>query len=149
VEISFQLIRVPAYAVNRTKRLIKSPRLFWSDVGLACALAGTSEPAGVHLENIVLADLLAWRDTQLRRPELMYWRTVDGHEVDFVVEHERALLPIEVKATTKPQQRDVHQLKLFMDEYGRRVRGALLLHTGHDVYWAGDRILAAPWWRVV
>ena len=149
LEVSYQLIRLPAYSVNRTRRLIKSPRLFWSDVGLACALARVEEPTGMHLENLVLLDLLTWRDTQIRRPEILYWRTTEGHEVDFVIEHARQLLPIEVKANSSPTHRDTRHLRLFRDEYGRAVRGGLLLHTGDDVYWAAEGVLAAPWWRVL
>ncbi len=74
LETSYQLVRVHAYAVNRTKRLIKTPKCYWADTGLALHLAGVSEPTGAHLENLVLMDLLAWRDTQLDRPEVLYWR---------------------------------------------------------------------------
>jgi uncharacterized protein len=47
------LVRLPTYAVNRTKRLMKSPKLYWGDVGLALHLAGSPEPTGAHLENLV------------------------------------------------------------------------------------------------
>ena len=60
LETSLLLVRVPAYAVNRTKRLIKSPKLYWADTGLALHIAQTA-PTGAHLENLVLHDLLAWR----------------------------------------------------------------------------------------
>ncbi len=49
---------VSACAVNRTKRLIKAPKIYWGDPGLALHLAEMDEPAGAHLENIVLQDLL-------------------------------------------------------------------------------------------
>ena len=42
-------VSLPAYAVNRTKRLIKSPKLYWSDTGLALAIAGMDQPVGAHL----------------------------------------------------------------------------------------------------
>lgn len=58
LEMSDQLVRIPAYAVNCTKRLIKTPRLYWADTGLALHLSG-DEPGGAHLENLVLGDLLA------------------------------------------------------------------------------------------
>jgi len=58
LEISFLTFRVPAYAVDRTKRLIKSPKLYWGDVGLALHIAGLAEPTGALLENIILQDLL-------------------------------------------------------------------------------------------
>jgi predicted AAA+ superfamily ATPase len=86
METSFQAIRLAAYSVNRTKRLIKAPKLYWCDTALALHLAGETEPRGAHLENLVLTDLLTWRDTQPRRPEVLYWRTATGDEVDFVIE---------------------------------------------------------------
>ena len=64
LETSFLLLRIPAYAVNRTRRLTKTSKLYWGDVGLAAHLAGVSEPGGAHLENIVLSDLLCWRDAR-------------------------------------------------------------------------------------
>ncbi|HCX34904.1 MAG TPA: ATPase, partial [Rhodocyclaceae bacterium] len=86
LETSYQLVRLPAYAVNRTKRLIKSPKLYWGDTGVALHLGGSNEPGGAHLENLVLHDLLAWRDARLDRAEVCYWRTAIGEEVDFVIE---------------------------------------------------------------
>lgn len=150
LETSYQLVRLPAYAVNRSKRLIKTPKLYWSDTGLALWLAGLARPNGAHLENLVLADLLAWRDgTVLNRPELFYWRTVNGEEVDLVVERASELIAIEVKATTRPRASDAAHLRTFRDEYGHAVRGCLLLHGGQETTWLGPRILAAPWWRVM
>ncbi|MFQ5668494.1 MAG: ATP-binding protein [Gemmatimonadales bacterium] len=148
LETSFQLVRVGAYAVNRTKRLVKSPRVFWSDVGLALHMAG-SEPAGAHLENLVLTDLVAWRELVAPRPEILYWRTVNGEEVDFVIEAGRRLLPVEVKATGRPGYRDARHLLTFRQEYGDAVHGGLLLHTGEETFWLADGVLAAPWWLVV
>lgn len=148
LEVSYQLVRVPAYSVNRTKRLIKAPKLYWSDTGLALHLSD-GEPGGPHLENLVLTDLLAWRDTTLRRPEVCYWRTVVGEEVDFVVDLGGTLLPIEVKATDRPRTGDIKHLLAFRREYGKRSRAALLLHTGTAVEWLAPGILAAPWWAVL
>lgn len=58
-ETSFQALRLVPYARNRTKRLIKTPKLYWNDVGLSLHLGG-GDPAGAHLENYALTDLLAW-----------------------------------------------------------------------------------------
>ena len=149
LDTSFQVVRVEPYSVNRTKRLIKTPKLYWSDTGLALFLAGVEEPAGAHLENLVLADLMAWRDAQIPRPQILYWRTASDYEVDFVIEHGRLLLPIEVKSTSRPGLHDVRHLRAFCDEYPRHTKGALLLHTGDEVAWLGQGILAVPWWRVL
>lgn len=149
LEASYMVVRVPAFANNRTKRLIKTPKLYWGDVGLGVHLAAEHEPTGAHLENIVLHDLLAWRETLPRRAEVMYWRTTNGEEVDFVVESGKQLLPIEVKATTRPRLSDAANLRVFLREYADRSRAALLLHAGEHVEWLAPDVLAVPWWQVM
>jgi hypothetical protein len=150
LETSFQLVRLPAYAVNRTKRLIKTPKVYWGDTGLALHLAGDPSPTGAHLENLILQDLLAWRDAApAGAPAIFYWRTATGEEVDFVVELEGRLLAVEVKATGRPSSRDGAHLRSFAQEYGEVVHGCLVLHGGEALEWLAPGILAAPWWRVV
>lgn len=149
LETSYLLVRLPAYAVNRTKRLIKAPKLYWGDVGLAMNLAGLREPGGAHLENLVLHDLLSWRDGRTARAEILYWRTASGEEVDLVVETDGRLLPIEVKATSRPRLKDAAHLRAFRQEYGDAARVGLLLHTGDTVKWLLPDVLAVPWWRVI
>ena len=149
LETSYLLVRLPAYAVNRTKRLIKSPKLYWGDTGVALHLTQETEPRGAHLENLVLQDLMAWRDSRIERAELFYWRTSVGEEVDFVVETGNNLLPIEVKATARPRLRDAAHLRTFRSEYGEMSKPGLLLHTGDLVDWLTPDVLAAPWWRVL
>jgi predicted AAA+ superfamily ATPase len=149
LETSYLLVRLPAYAANRTKRLIKAPKLYWGDTGVALHLAGAQEPGGAHLENLVLHDLLAWRDARLERAEIGYWRTASGEEVDFVIEAGGKLLPIEVKAGARVRLADGAHLRSFRKEYGKRARAGLLLHTGTAVEWLAPDVLAAPWWRVL
>ncbi len=149
LETSHLLVRLPAYAVNRTKRLIKSPKFYWGDTGVALHLAGDAEPGGVHLENLVLHDLLAWRDTRLDRVEVFYWRTTIGEEVDFVIEASGRLLPIEIKATTRPRLGDAAHLRTFRAEYGNKARSGLLLHAGDTLEWLTSDVLAVPWSNVL
>lgn len=149
LEVSYQAVRLAPYAVNRTRRLIKSPKLYWSDTGLALFLAGETEPRGAHLENLVLMDLLAWRDLQSRRPEVLYWRTATGLEVDFVVETPHRLLPVEIKASARVTPADARGLEAFLDEYPDQADGALLLHGGAETFPLTRRVLAAPWWKVI
>jgi predicted AAA+ superfamily ATPase len=149
LEISYLLVRLPAYAVNRTKRLIKTPKLYWGDTGVALHLSGADEPGGAHLENLVLADLLAWRDARLERAEIGYWRTAIGEEVDFVIETGGRLLPIEIKASARPRLADAAHLRTFRAEYGKRARAGLLLHAGNTLEWLTPDVLAVPWWRVL
>ena len=149
METSFQLVRLEAYSVNRTKRLVKSPKVYWSDAGLGIWVAGETLPRGAHLENIVLSDLLAWRGTCGDRPQLLYWRTSNGAEVDFVIERGDRVLPVEIKSGARVAYDDTKNLRLFMEEYSDLTKGSLVLCTGEETFWIADRILAVPWWRVV
>ena len=149
LETSCLLVRLPAYAVNRTKRLIKAPKIYWADTGLALHLAQEPQARGAHFENIVLHDVLAWREGRRERPEVSYWRTASGEEVDLVIEVGDNLLPIEVKAAARPSLSDAAHLRSFRAEYGKRARAGLLLHTGRAIEWLGPGVLAAPWWRVI
>lgn len=148
MEASYQAVRLPAYAVNRTRRLIKAPKLYWSDTALALHLAGETEPRGAHLENLVLIDLMIWRDVQAQRPEVLYWRTASGIEVDFVIETPHRLLPIEVKAASRVTTGDAKGLEAFIDEYPDLADGGLLLYGGKEILPVTRRVLAVPWWCV-
>lgn len=149
LETSFQVVRLPPYSVNRGKRLVKSPKLYWSDPALALWLSGAAAASGEHLENLVLADLLAWRDGQAPAPDVLFWRTTTDREVDFVIEAGGRLLAVEVKAGANPGLGDVRGLRVFQQDYRDRFAGGLLLHGGRDTQWMADGILAAPWWRVL
>jgi predicted AAA+ superfamily ATPase len=152
LETSFQIVRLEPYSVNRTKRLIKTPKLYWNDPALALHLGhsgGDAKPSGAHFENLVFCDLLAWRDLQVPRASVTYWRTSAGHEVDFVLEREHQLVGVEVKAGAHPTLKDVRGLAAFVQEYPRSARGGIVLHGGEDSYWLDERIIAVPWWRVL
>ena len=123
LETSFQLVRLPPYTVNRSKRLVKSPKLYWSDPALAFWLSGANVVSGEHLENLVLADLLVWRDGQAPAPDVLFWRTTTDREVDFVIEAGEQLLAVKVKTATTPALADTRGLRLFREEYPDRFAG--------------------------
>lgn len=148
LEASYLLVRLPAYSVNPSKRLIKSPRLYWGDAGLALHLSESTEPGGEYLENLVLNDLIAWRDSRLDRAEIFYWRTQVGEEVDLIIETGGQLLPIEIKSTSRPRLDDVRHLRTFRTQYST-ARSGLLLHDGDRVEWLAPDVLAVPWWKVI
>jgi len=152
LEASYQIVRVPAFTRSRTKRLIKAPKLYWIDSGLAAFLLGVSTAnelrghnlAGAMLENLIYTQLLIWRETQTPRPEVYYWRTASGAEVDFVVQSRNGLLPIEVKMTSRAQMGDIRSLEAFLDEYSKDARFGLLLYGGETIVPLTPRIVAVP-----
>ena len=148
LELSHQLVRLPAYSVNRTKRLIKSPKAYWTDTAIALHLSAEKQPRGCHFENMILCDLLAWRGSA-KGQELFYWRTTTGEEVDFVIEWNGKLLAIEVKTTPNPRLADARHLLTFREQYKKTSLPALLVHTGNEVRWLADGVLAVPWWKLL
>ncbi len=152
LDASFLLTLLPAFAESRAKRLIKTPKLYAGDTGLALHLSGVADAegltnlptVGVWLENLVLNDLLAWRETEVVKPEIFFRRSVTGEEVDFVVERRRRLLPIEVKSGRSVRVADARALDAFCAEFGRRAPFGLLLYDGQDTLKLTRATIAAP-----
>jgi predicted AAA+ superfamily ATPase len=82
-------------------------------------------------------------------PEVLYWRTATGMEVDFVIETPNRLLPIEVKASSRVTTADAKGLEAFFEEYPDLVDGGLMLYGGSEIFPLIRRVLAAPWWTVI
>jgi predicted AAA+ superfamily ATPase len=149
METSYQLVRLEPYSVNHTLRLIKTPKVYWNDSALAMHLADETTPRGAHLENLVLSDLISWRGASIPRPEVLFWRTTSGVEVDFVIEHGATLLPIEVKSGTTLRSKDAAPLNVFLKEYSAMAPGGIILYSGARIFWITPRVLAVPWWKVI
>lgn len=102
------------YYVNTIKRLAKTPKLYFTDTGLCCWLAGWRSSESLRESNYAGAILETWVYGQLMRsyanagvkPILSYYRAHDGAEVDFVLEEEANIYPIEVKRTSTPKDND-------------------------------------------
>jgi predicted AAA+ superfamily ATPase len=122
------------------------------DTGLAAFLAGildvdslkTSRLQGAFLETAILCDILAWREAEVPSPEVMYWRTQSGDEVDFVVERGGKTIPIEVKSTTHPRLEDIKGLQAFLKEYPKTSPHGVLLHGGSRAERLADRVWSIP-----
>jgi predicted AAA+ superfamily ATPase len=144
--------RLPAFALNRTKRLIKSPKVIWSDPGLVSFLAGhynpeslrSSREAGGIFETMVYLHLNALAQLLVPKPRLFYWRTTTGKEVDFILEWGRKLLAVEVKLSSKAKFSDVETLRLFLEEYPE-TSACILVYAGDEVKMMHEKIVAIPW----
>ena len=152
LETTYLFERLPAYTASRSTRLVKAPKVFWGDPGLAVFLSGYFEivaiqrarECGAFFECLIYHHLRVLAGLLTPPAHLYYWRTRAGAEVDFVVEHGRRLLAIEVKQTTRPGYEDGAGLRRFLDEYPEAT-GGLLLHGGRAIRRLGERIVALPW----
>jgi predicted AAA+ superfamily ATPase len=152
LDTTFQIHRLPAFAASPSKRLIKAPKLYWTDVGVAAHLCGvstvralrSSRLTGALLENLVLSSLLAWRETVRLRPGVFYWRTAGGAEIDFVIEQAGRVLPIEVKAAARVASSDLRHIEIFLDDYTRQAPFAVVLHDTDTAAVLTRRTAAVP-----
>jgi predicted AAA+ superfamily ATPase len=152
LEASFLIHRVPAFARNRGKRLIKSAKLYWTDAALAPFLAGhydeeslrTSREAGGLFENLVLQQLQVAASLMSPQARIQYWRTAAGQEVDFVLEWGRSLVAFECKLSDRPRFEDARSLHLFLSDYPECACG-VVVHTGSDIVRLGEQVIALPW----
>jgi len=106
LEASFIVFRLPCFFNNFGKRLIKTPKLYFTDVGLAAYLIGIESAEQVFrdplvgglFENLVVAEALKSRYNQGKNPEIYYFRNKNGLEIDLIFNKERNIIPIEIKS---------------------------------------------------
>jgi len=106
LEASYIVFRLPPHFRNFSKRLIKSPKIYFWDTGLLCWLLGirSAEQLATHalrgaiFENYVIAELSKYDYSNGETPPFYYWRDQSGLEVDLLIEREGKLMPIEIKS---------------------------------------------------
>lgn len=154
LEAAYLVHLLQPYFENFGKRLVRSPKLYYLDPGLACTL--TRQPSaeaalagamgGALFEGLVVSEAVKVFTNAGRRPELYFWRSQDGLEVDLLVPTGDGLLPVEIKSTATPTARHAAVLDRFRRAAGDsaategllvcRVRERRPLPGGH---------LALPW----
>jgi len=100
------VFRLPPLRANIRKRLTKTPKIYFHDVGLAAYLAGIEDPRalstshmrGALFENLVVSEALKHRYNQVRRPNLSFYRDSSGRECDLIHERADRLTAIEIKS---------------------------------------------------
>lgn len=155
LEISNIIQRVPAFFNNRTKRLVKSPKIYYLDPAISIFLSGYYDEAGLsksrelgnYFETMVYLHLKGLCEMMTPRAGIHYWRTLSGKEVDFVLQHGQKLLAFEVKMTQNPSTNDIRNLMLFIQDYPETVLG-VCLHSGKSIKWLHSRIVSVPWWWI-
>ena len=144
---SYLVELIPPYSRNAGQRVIKAPKLYSVDAALAIAASRDSTPTGFHLETAVASDLFVWRDDSPTR-DLYHWRLNSGQEVDFILEENGQLLPLEIKASEAVGANEARHLVTFRERHGNTPRG-VLLSCDPRIRVIKPGILACPWWAVI
>lgn len=144
--------RLPAYTANHTTRLLKAPKAFFNDPALAVFLSGYFElddlrkarEYGSYFETFIYHHLRILARLMTPSARLYFWRTIDGNEVDFVLEYGRRVLAVEVKRTDNLGYRDTAGLRLFLEKHPKTSAG-LMVYGGKAIKRFDEKIVAIPW----
>lgn len=137
LEASFILFKLPPYFENFGKRIIKSPKYYFTDVGLLCYLLGIREPeqitrdplVGQIFENLVVIECLKQRYHKGRMADLYYFRDSNGNEVDLLAQSGRLLHAIEIKSAATFKMEQLKGIRRFK-ELTKQVSASYLVYSG-------------------
>jgi len=145
LEATYIIIRLEPYFENFGKRLIKSPKLYFADTGLACHLLGIEtvdqlikDPLyGNLFENWVVVELMKSRYNQALDPHFYFYRDVAGQEVDLIVQKGSRLVPVEIKSSKTFSTSFLKGLEYFHVQTPKRAEGGGLIYAGKQTQHIG------------
>ncbi len=134
LEASYVVFRLTPYFENLGKRVVKSPKIYFTDVGLASYLLGIESPAvvgrdpliGNLFENMVVLEALKAQLNAGREPSLYFYRDRQSHEVDLLFQEGRRLVPIEIKSAMTFHSDFVRGIERFQQLTSAAARGYVI-----------------------
>ncbi len=152
LEATYQVMVLRPYFANVGKRLVKTPKVYFTDVGTLCYLAGLKDPAhavsgpmgGAIMETAVLSEIVRTLTHRGIDPQVYFWRTMAGTEVDLVVETAAGLVPIEVKLSATPRPAMAAAIKTFRGDMEGAAMPGYVVHPGDIRLPLGAGVTALP-----
>ena len=137
LEASFIVFKLSPYFENFGKRVIKSPKYYFTDVGLLCFLLGIRESdqisrdplVGQIFENLVVIECLKSRYNKGMLPDFYFFRDSKGNEVDVVAQSGRFLKTIEIKSASTFAMNQLRGIRRF-NSITDKVESSYLIYTG-------------------
>jgi predicted AAA+ superfamily ATPase len=151
LETACLIHRLPPYHENFGKRVVKTPKLYFNDTGLACYLLGIETPEqlardplrGNLFENFCVMELVKQRLNAGRDPGLYFFRDAHGHEVDLLFVSGSTLRPIEIKSGATFHGSFLDGVTRFRAVGGPRVQAPTVIYGGDQSFeLAGARVVA-------
>ena len=152
LEATYQVIVLRPYFANVGKRLVKTPKVYFTDVGTLCYLVGLKDPehaasgpmGGALLETAALSEIVRALTHRGIDPQVYFWRTLAGLEVDFVVDTGAGLVPIEVKSSATPRSGMANAIGMFQGDLDGVARPGYVVHPGDVRVPLGPAVTALP-----
>lgn len=148
MEVSCIFYRLAPFLENRASRLIKSPKFYISDSGLASFLAGVDDLGkdpfrGAVIETYVAQNLMGIVHSTWPKADMYFWNIQGRHEVDFIIQAGKKCIAIEIKAAARWNGKDLAGLKAFMAATPHCIAG-ILAYNGSVPISLGDKLWAVP-----
>ncbi len=142
MEASYLIFLLRPHSANFNKRLIKMPKLYFYDAGLAAWLLGirTKEQMITHplrgnlFETFIIAELIKSKFNKGDKPAFFFWRDSNGNEVDLIVEQETKLIPIEIKSGRTLTHESFAGLEKWNTLAGTKAATPTLIYAGDESY---------------
>ncbi|WP_462267826.1 ATP-binding protein [Desulfobacter sp.] len=123
LKASYIIFELHPFYENINKRVIKSPKIYFTDTGLVCHLLGIETPAqakrdplrGGLYENLMILEILKSRYNRGIRPEIYFFRDTNANEVDLIIRRQRKLIPVEIKSAATYTKSFLKGLLMFKD----------------------------------
>jgi hypothetical protein len=140
LKASFVVFELPPFFENVGKRMIKSPKIYFIDTGLAAHLLGIDSPEQVRrdplrgglYENLVILEFLKSRMNQGRRADFYFFRDTHGNEIDLVMRQGSRFIPIEIKSSATFTPDFMKGIEWFRNLLTRRSAGGFVLYDGTE-----------------
>ena len=131
LRLSYQAFCLPPYYANLTSQVVKTPKYYWADLGLLRHLSGQfAVTTGELFETFVVGELNKWVQTSGTNLRLFYYRTRSGLEADLLLETERGLIGVEIKARERVDASDAGNLRRIAAAAGEKWLGGMVVHAG-------------------
>jgi predicted AAA+ superfamily ATPase len=152
LEVTYQIVLLKPYFTHMGKRLVKTPKSYFSDTGMACYLMGIEEwsvlekqnHAGMMVETWIASELLKLMSVTDQRLQLYFWRTQTGQEVDFFIESKGKIAALEVKWAHRISESDIKSVKQSAEDLKERFQIAVILYRGTEIVPFSPSIVAIP-----
>lgn len=151
LQSSYIIYLLPPYHKNYNKRIVKTPKLYFTDTGLACSLLGIrqmSEIENVHFrgslfENYVITEMLKHKYNTGSNAGLYYWRENNGLEVDLLADTGKKIIPFEIKIGATFNESYLKNVRHWMKISD--VKEGVLLYNGEMEFKTKDRVQVSNW----
>jgi len=152
LEVTYQIYFIRPYFSHPGKRLIKTPKLYFNDTGMACHLIGANDwkvlenqaNVGPMVETWVASELLKLLSLKGDQFKLYFWRTQTGHEVDFLIEWAGRFIAIEVKWGHSIDESEIKNLKRLAEELKDKLLFTVVLYSGKELIPFNPKTVVMP-----